>query len=75
VTVKPAREDVGFAAPRIAARICAAVAVGNAAAYKATAPDTCGVAMDVPLYEAYEFVGTDETIDTPGAPISTVVAP
>ena len=32
------------------------------------APETCGVAMEVPLREAYEELGQVERIPTPGAP-------
>ena len=51
VTVLPASDAVGTALPRIAALICAAVEPGWLAAYSATAPVTCGVAIEVPLYE------------------------
>ena len=49
VTHLPARDGVATAAARIAAFICAADAPGCVDAYKAQAPVTCGVAIDVPL--------------------------
>lgn len=52
VTVRPASDAVGAAFERIAFRICSAVAFGNAEAYSAIAPVTCGVAIEVPLYDA-----------------------
>ena len=64
---------------RMASLIAAAVAVGLLAAYNAAPPVTCGVAIDVPLYEAYADVrllpGTVDMIPDPGAPISTVSDP
>lgn len=48
VTVLPAIEAVGTAEPRIAALICAAVEPACSEAYRAAAPVTCGVAMEVP---------------------------
>lgn len=49
VTVFPTNEAVGTALDRIALRICATDAPGCVDAYNATAPVTCGVAMEVPL--------------------------
>ena len=49
VAVMPAMDAVGAVVERIAARIWAAVMVGLRAAHRAAAPDTCGVAIDVPL--------------------------
>ncbi len=49
VAVLPARDDVGTALLRIALLICAAVAPLCVEAYSATAPVTCGVAIEVPL--------------------------
>lgn len=51
VAVMPLSEAVGTALLRMALRICAAVAPGFEAAYRAAPPVTCGVAIDVPLYE------------------------
>jgi len=48
VTVRPTIEEVALAFESIAERISAAVANGNAEAYSAIAPDTCGVAIEVP---------------------------
>ena len=45
----PAIEAVGAADCRIARFTSAAVACGQRALYSAAAPDTCGVAMEVPL--------------------------
>ncbi len=42
--------------------------------YSAAAPVTCGVAMDVPLYELYP-PSTVDHMALPGAPMSTVVTP
>ncbi len=52
VTVLPASDGVGMVAARIAALICAALAFGFSDFYSATAPATCGEAIDVPEYEA-----------------------
>jgi hypothetical protein len=49
VTVLPASEGVGIVESRIAYLISGAVASGWVEAYKAIAPVTCGVAIDVPL--------------------------
>ncbi len=51
VTHLPVSEGVGAALFKIAALIIAAVLPGYAAAYNAAAPVTCGVAIEVPLYE------------------------
>src|SRR5687767_1000469 len=48
VAVMPAKEEVGVVVLRMAVRISSAVALGFAAAYRATAPVTWGVAMEVP---------------------------
>jgi hypothetical protein len=45
----PDKEGVAIAAFIIAVFICAAVAPGFIDLYSAAAPDTCGVAMEVPL--------------------------
>ena len=52
VATLPVREEVGVAAPRMAALICATVAAGFRALYSATALVMCGVAIKVPLYDA-----------------------
>jgi hypothetical protein len=39
------------------------------------APETCGVAMDVPLKVPYDELGRVEIMFTPGAPRCTVVGP
>ena len=44
--------------------------VGTADHSSATAPDTCGVAMEVPEKREYPFPGTEERIETPGATMS-----
>jgi len=54
VLVLPVSDAVGVAVPRIAALIWAAVAPLCVDAYNAAAPVTCGVAIEVPLYEAYD---------------------
>ena len=51
VTVMPLSDAVGTALLRMALRICAAVAPLCVDAYSAAAPLTCGVAIEVPLYE------------------------
>ncbi len=51
VPTLPVREEVGIAAARMAALICAAVAAGFRALYSTTKPVTCGVAIDVLLYD------------------------
>ena len=56
-------------------RAADAVRAGFDAAHSAIAPATCGVAMDVPLYEDQVSTGTVERIALPGAPRSTLVAP
>jgi len=47
-----------MAEPSIAPLICAAEAPGCVAAYNVAAPVTCGVAIDVPLYDAYPDLST-----------------
>ena len=49
VATLPCNAVSGVVEERIADRISAAVASGLAAASSATAPVTCGVAIDVPL--------------------------
>lgn len=49
VSTFPLSELVGTAELRMADLICAALAPVFTEAYKAQAPVTCGVAMDVPL--------------------------
>ena len=49
VTVLPANEAVGTALDKSADLICAALEPGFTEAYKAAAPVTCGVAIEVPL--------------------------
>lgn len=50
MTVLPARDAVGTALLKIAVRIDAAEMIDpEADAYRAHAPVTCGVAIDVPL--------------------------
>src|SRR5688500_9758517 len=44
-------------------------------AHSASAPVTCGAAMDVPLYAAYRLRGTVDVMLEPGAARSTEVAP
>ena len=48
----PDSDAVGTALDRIALLIVAAEAPGCEAAYSAAAPVTCGVAIEVPLYDA-----------------------
>ena len=52
VAVMPSSDAVGAAVERMAARIWGAVMAGFIDAQRAAAPETCGVAIDVPLYEA-----------------------
>ena len=59
----------------MAVRSCDAVAFGYLEAKRATEPVTCGVAIDVPLYAAYELLGTDDMMPAPGAAISTEFLP
>ena len=77
VTVTPDIDEVGVdeADCRIAARVCCAVTPGLRALYNAAAPVTFGVAIDVPLNDAYVPLGVVDQIPLPGAPRSTVVAP
>ena len=75
VTVMPVREEVAATLDSSAVRICAAVASECVEAYSATAPVTCGAAIEVPLYEPYFSPGKVEWIDDPGAARSTVVTP
>ncbi len=49
VTHLPESDAVGDALPRMAVLIEVALAPGLSDAYSATAPVTCGVAIDVPL--------------------------
>ena len=51
VTVMPAREETGVTLLRRRV-FSAAVPIGHAESTSAAAPDTCGVAIDVPLYDA-----------------------
>ena len=74
VNTLPLREDVAVPALRMAALICAAVAPEFRALYSATAPETCGVAIDVPLHDAYP-PGTVDQMACPGAPMSTENGP
>ena len=48
---------------------------GSFASNSAATPVTCGVAIEVPLKEAYEFPGIVLNISLPGAPIWTVRLP
>jgi len=77
VTVIPDIDGVGVdeADCRIAVRVCCAVVPGLSALYNAAAPVTCGVAIDVPLNDAYVPLGVVDQIPLPGAPRSTVEAP
>ena len=52
-----------------------ALSVGSIDAHRAAAPATCGDAIEVPSYDAYELFGTVLVMATPGAPRSTVEAP
>lgn len=53
VTVFPLREAVATVLERMASLIVAADAPECDAAYNAAAPVTCGVAIEVPLYDPY----------------------
>src|SRR5687768_17076796 len=77
VVVLPLSDEVAVVAENSAVRSAAPVAgVGDAPDWISTAaPVTCGVAIDVPLYDPYVLPGNVELIPTPGAPRSTVVAP
>src|ERR1051325_3849613 len=75
VMVRPARLGIGSTLLRIASLSWAVVRLGEWARTSAATPDTCGVAMDVPLKYEYEEPGTVERTLTPGAPRWTVVGP
>ena len=51
VTVTPASDGVATTRERMASRISAALAAGFIDLYRAAAPVTCGVAIDVPLMD------------------------
>src|SRR5712691_8979850 len=51
------------------------IRLGSADHNKATAPTTCGPAIEVPLSAAYPPPGTDESTPTPGATISGFMRP
>ena len=61
--------------------ICSGVICGFAWIRSAAAPETCGVAIDVPLKEAYLFSGKEDIILMPGAatsgfiPTSSITSP
>src|SRR5262245_32386711 len=74
VTVRPAIDATGSAVAISRALISRPVSVGKCERSRAAAPDTCGVAMDVPLRRRYPDGsphvperGTVERMDTPGA--------
>ncbi len=48
---------------------------GNRPRSMAMAPDTCGVAIEVPEKSWYVLPGVEDQICRPGAAMSTVVAP
>ena len=75
VTVAPATDAVAAAVDMTADRTADGVTEGLDAAQSAMAPVTCGVAMEVPLYDDHVLSGTVDRIPLPGAPRSTVVAP
>ena len=76
VNTLPVSEVVGVAPLRMAALISAAVKWGYSALYSAAAPKTCGAAIDVPLNAPYPLeVGSVDMMFSPGAPMSTTVAP
>ena len=54
---RPAREAVGRALPTTAARSSAGVSDGLMEAHRAMAPETWGVAIEVPLSDAYPLTG------------------
>ncbi len=54
------------------ALISAPFALGFCALYSAMAPLTCGVTINVPLYDPYVFSGSVDQMDDPGAPMLTV---
>src|SRR6185503_10442982 len=60
---------------RIRFLICEAVRDGFCALSRPTRPVTCGVAIDVPLSRPYWLLGSELRMFSPGAPMSTVVAP
>ena len=60
---------------RCSAALRTAVVAGHWASTRAAAPDTCGVAIDVPLKNAYPLFGTVDKTATPGAPRCTEAAP
>lgn len=49
--------------------------MGFLANSSAAAPETCGVAIDVPDFRPYEVPRTVERMEDPGAPRSTEVSP
>ena len=62
----------GSAAPinNCSVRSISPTRLGSADQSSATAPTTCGPAMEVPLFEPYAPPGRDERMSTPGAAIS-----
>src|SRR6266702_4211500 len=84
VTVMPCMDGTGSAELMRRSFTWWCVMPGNCANTSAAAPETCGVAIEVPLSSLYPdgseqqvlpTIGTEERMPTPGAPRSTVVAP
>src|SRR3990172_1470147 len=65
---------IGFPVDFKESSISSTVAVGLADFRTAHAPATCGVAIDVPLFAAKLFPGTDDVIEEPGASKSKKLA-
>ena len=83
LTTLPDRFDCRSTACTITVRSSVMVRPGCAASASAAAPDTIGVAIEVPSSEQYRLIpqpgitpgGTVETMPSPGAARSTCVAP
>src|ERR1051326_6471532 len=74
VTTNPVSDGIGSTLFKIAAfRSC--VFSPHAERMSIAAPDTCGVAIDVPLAPPYPPPGTVEPMLLPGAPRSTLIGP
>src|SRR6476469_316861 len=64
---------LGVALATRASRTCCGVAVGWSARYRAAAPATCGVAIDVPLIVFVPPLSQSDVMFTPGAKMSVQV--
>lgn len=75
VRVMPFNAGVVRTVERRPSLTCSYVQVGLYDQRRAAAPATCGEAIEVPLLLPYPLPRTVLTIDSPGAPRSTEVAP